>query len=77
MGLFDNKTPIEKAVKEICSNNAYQYGSELAAINFTPYVYIFKDEDLLAEVLYKFSRAGVDVSVHLDYVSDMFSSLNI
>ena len=77
MGLFDNKTPIEKAVKEICSNNAYQYGTELAAINFTPYVYIFKDEDLLAEVLYKFSRAGVDVSVHLDYVSDMFSSLCI
>ena len=77
MGLFDNKTPIEKAVKEICSNNAYQYGTKLAAINFTPYVYIFKDEDLLAEVLYKFSRAGVDVSVHLDYVSDMFSSLCI
>jgi len=77
MGIFDNKTPIEKAVKDICSTNTYQYATQLAAINFTPYIYIFKDEELLSEVLYKFSRAGVDASVHLDYVSDMFSSLCI
>lgn len=75
MGLFDNKTPVEKAVKEICSNDTYQYANELSAINFTPYIYIFKDEELLAEVLYKFSRVGVDVSTHIDYVAEMFSSL--
>ena len=75
MGIFDTKTPIEKAVKEICSNETYRYANELSAINFTPYIYIFKDEELLSQVLYKFARAGVDVSIHLDYVSDMFSTL--
>ena len=75
MGIFDTKRPIEKAVKEICSNETYRYANELSAINFTPYIYIFKDEELLSQVLYKFARAGVDVSVHLDYVSDMFSTL--
>lgn len=77
MGIFDVKTPIEKAVKEICSSDTYKYTSQLSGINFTPYIYIFKDEELLAEVLYKFSRQNIDVSLHLDYISDMFSTLCI
>ena len=77
MGLFDVKTPIEKAVKEICSNDTYSYAYQLSSIDFTPYIYTFKDEELLVEILYKFARADEDVSVHLNYITSMFSALCI
>ena len=74
MGLFDKETVIEKAVKEI-SYTDYEYKNTLSSFNFTPYIYKFKDEELVADIIRKFARYGMDFSVHLDFVTHMFTSI--
>ena len=74
MGLFDKETVIEKAVKEIGYTD-YEYKNTLSSFNFTPYIYKFKDEELVADIIRKFARYGMDFSVHLDFVTHMFTSI--
>lgn len=74
MGIFDKDTVLEKTIKEI-GYTEYVYKNALNSFNFTPYIYKFKDEELLADVIRKFARYGIDFFVHLDFVTHMFTSI--
>lgn len=76
MGFFDtnNKKTVEKTVREI-SYTGYEYKSTLSTFDFSPYIYKFKDEELLSNILWKFVRQGVDFSLHMDFITNMFTSI--
>ena len=74
MGIFDQKTGIEKLVKEI-SYTEYDYKQELSTFNFSPYIHKFKDEELLSDVVRSFIRKGMDFSIHMDFVTSMFNAI--
>lgn len=74
MGIFDQKTGIEKLVKEI-SYTEYDYKQELSTFNFSPYIHKFKDEELLSDVVRLFIRKGMDFSIHMDFVTSMFNAI--
>lgn len=74
MGIFDQKTGIEKLVKEV-SYTDYDYKQELSTFNFSPYIHKFKDEELLADVVRGFVRKGMDFTIHIDFVTSMYNGI--
>lgn len=74
MGFFDKETPIEKLVKELGYTD-YEYKNLLSSFDFSPYIHLFKDEELLSDVLRQFARKNVDFSIHMDFVANMFSTI--
>lgn len=74
MGFFDKETPLTKLVKEL-SYTDYEYKHLLNSYDFSPYIYLFKDEELLSDILRQFARKNVDFSIHMDFIANMFSTI--
>ena len=76
MGFFDNRTSVEKTVRDIGYMD-YEYKNDMARYDFQPYIDKFKDDELLSEVLLKFAKQGIDFSIHMNFITNMFSLLCI
>lgn len=76
MGLFEQKTALEKAIKDIASSS-YEYASEISKYDFSRYIERFKDDELLAEILRKIARNGYDFTIQMDYLTNMYATICI
>ena len=76
MGFFDSKQTVDKTVREISYMN-YDYRNDMSKYDFQPYIDKFKDEEFLSEILFKFAREGVDFSIHMNFITNMFTSICI
>jgi len=76
MGLFDNKITVAKTIKEIKATD-YEYNNFFDSFDFEPYIYKFRNEEILSRVLRRLASYGMDFSLHLNYIANMFTSVCI
>jgi len=74
MGIFDSKTTLEKTIRDI-SFSDYEFSSELSSFNFSQYLDKYRDEELLSYVIRNLCKSGRDFSIHMDFVTNMFTSI--
>ena len=58
-------------------NKDYDYFDDLEKFDFSRYMQVFKDEELLSDILLMFADKNIDFSTHMNYITDIFKAICI